>query len=139
MEGEERNKSRQSVSSYDIRSKLKEILNKKLITAKAEELEKIEEELNKLSLEEIDEYSRGFLDSLRNIVGSLRRGDEKDIIHRFLKNRELLKNEIDRLVEFEEGRVLTEYDQGYYDCWITFLKKILRNFIRQERKEQTSN
>ncbi len=72
-----------------------------------------------------DEFANGYRDALRGIVNSLKTNDRRSFVYRLRKDKGLLRNEIARLRETEASHLCTEWDLGYFKCWVSYLQGLL--------------
>jgi hypothetical protein len=82
-----------------------------------------------------DEFTNGYRDALRGIVNSLKTNDHRSFVHRLRKDKGFLKNEIARLRETEASHLCTEWDLGYFKCWVSYLQGLLTKPLQTVKEE----
>ena len=82
-----------------------------------------------------DEFTNGYRDALRGIVNSLKTNDHRSFVHRLKKDKGFLKNEIARLRETEASHLCTEWDLGYFKCWVSYLQGLLTKPLQTVKEE----
>jgi hypothetical protein len=82
-----------------------------------------------------DEFTNGYRDALRGIVNSLKTNDHRSFVHRLRKDKGFLKNEIARLRETEASHLCTEWDLGYFKCWVSYLQGLLTKPLPTVKEE----
>lgn len=82
-----------------------------------------------------DEFTNGYRDALRGIVNSLKTNDHRSFVHRLRRDKGFLKNEIARLRETEASHLCTEWDLGYFKCWVSYLQGLLTKPLQTVKEE----
>ena len=82
-----------------------------------------------------DEFTNGYRDALRGIVNSLKTNDHRSFVHRLRRDKGFLKNEIARLRETEASHLCTEWDLGYFKCWVSYLQGLLTKPLPTVKEE----
>jgi len=83
-----------------------------------------ESKIDRLPVSE-DEFTNGYRDALRGIINSLKTNDHRSFVHRLKRDKGFLRNEIARLRETEASHLCTEWDLGYFKCWVSYLQGLL--------------
>jgi len=93
-----------------------------------------ESKIDRLPVSE-DEFTNGYRDALRGIINSLKTNDHKNFVHRLKRDQGFLRNEIARLRETEASHLCTEWDLGYFKCWVSYLQGLLTRPLPSVKEE----
>jgi hypothetical protein len=88
-------------------------------------------------LHSADEYTRGFSDCLSGILKDLQNGAGMFFSGKIIKSNSSIEKEIRSLRNTMESHLLSEWDRGYFDAWISYLKALRNATKRPSVKEYT--